>query len=163
MPLSITKDCPIKSNRNTNELKCANCGENHTASYKQCPIYLKVIKSRANKSKFKSNTAYQQNNLSKSVHGIYQRISDSATVNVNTPSRKTFKEVLMNTPRREGKAADTNQSLGSVLAELKKLFGNINIMKIMNIVKNLVSKIKNETDNFTKFTYIAEAIMELFD
>ena len=63
---------------------------------------------------------------------------------------------------REGISAESNQSLGSVFVKLKQIFGNINIKNIMIIIKNLVSKIKNEKDNFTKFTYIVEAIMELF-
>lgn len=162
-----SSECTVKNSNNTNDLVCANCNGHHTASFKECPVYLKVLNNRTEFNNRKNNNKKQ---LRFSTLGM--PVNRQADVN-STPSRKTYKEALSHGVRARNdnhnndignnKYEETNFSFSSVIHELKCLFSNINYNKVMSVLKNIMFKIKKEKDSFSKMFLVVEGIFELFN
>ena len=65
---------------------------------------------------------------------------------------------------QRGPAGDflENWSMSELFAEIKNLFGNIKFQNIKSTFKNLISKLKKETNNFSRLMLVLETFCRLF-
>ena len=143
-----TKDCPIKT-KNENPL-CANCGENHAASSKNCRIYKKVWDSKFNMNKI-TDTTYSDNK---------HRGKTQMTSNQNTGAN-TYASKVIGSKGAMNSNVNINNNNNNLLQDIKELFADTNLMNIMNVIKKTINKLKTANDGMTKIAIIIESVMEI--
>lgn len=155
------ENCTFKNKENNDKIQCANCKQKHTASFKQCPVLLKVQNSREQRPRNINRVIHvdNNNNRQQQLHTTYR----------TNRYMNTYSEVVKQ-GRREGtsinnkiNAEENNVSFGSIFKEIKDLFVNINFNKIISVFKKTMIKIKNNNDNFSKVFCLVEAVIEIFD
>ena len=145
-----TKECSIK-NRTDNPI-CANCGGNHAASSKECSTYKKVWDSKFNTN---SNSAHKI----QKIRNINKPIYDST---VHAQDTTTYAYKLKGPNRSMNFGVNNNNNNANVFNDIKEFFSNINLNRIVGIIKETVLKLKNASDGFSKIAIIAESAMEIF-
>lgn len=150
------QDCPLK-HKPDQLLKCANCGENHSAGSRDCMVYKRILE---NKEKQNSSARPRGTSNSRSLGNIRGRFFSGAN-NTDYNNKATYSQVAGQRPP-ESTTSTSEFSLTDLLAELKSIFGNINILNVLNVLKNLIFNLKRKTDIFSKIITIFEAISSLF-
>lgn len=135
-------------------LKCANCGGDHAASYSECKIFKKVS-TKANTGKFQraprlqtgADTNRGQNFTE--ANNPWVRFNKGRTTNQRTGS----------TSANPNTASQENSSIFDII---KKLFCNMNWTRILNIVKDTALKVNEAPDGLSKSAIIINGIVEIF-
>lgn len=146
-------DCPLKHKPNQ-LLKCANCGENHSAGSRECSVYKRILERND-----QQKTSARANNV-RSAGNNHNRAFDGNNNNSENNNKASYSQAAGQ--RLLESSPQTELSLTDVFAELKNIFGNINFLNIFNVLKNLIYNLKRETDTFGKIMFVIEAITSLF-
>lgn len=148
-----TRDCPTKDKIDIP--KCINCGGAHVASDVNCPVYLSVRDHRVGQQ--------QQRNAR-------QRI-DTLQANLYTTAGETgsYRDKLLNRNHNNNRirtpspvSTNENNNFSDIIADVKEFFKNLNITRIIGVVKNTFIKMKNEADGLTKAAIFIEGVVEIF-
>lgn len=68
-----------------------------------------------------------------------------------------------NNNSQQYKQTEENFSFGSLFSEIKSIFSNLNVQKIVAKVRNMLFRLKECDDAISKITCIVESIFEIFD
>lgn len=147
------KNCPLK-NKPNQLLKCANCGENHSAGSRECRVYKRILE---NKEKQNSSPRTYSVRASRNIQG--REFSDNIN-NYDINSRASYSQAAGQRPLES--PSESHFSISDLLAELKNIFGNVNFFNILSVIKNLINNLKRETDIFGKIMVIIQAITSFF-
>lgn len=152
-------------------IKCANCGEPHSANNKACSVFKKVCEKRA----------VSQSNILHNPPISYTTVPPTFT-NMNYPVLPTNKNNsiqltnhfteqnnnpanFMHTNLNVNNNSDNNS--GNIFIdfakELKNLTSTINLSKLKAILYNTLNKIKSTEDRFTKIAYVFEGVIDYFN
>ena len=157
-----SKDCAIA---NVDQYKCVNCQLNHSSNSKDCPVYSKINNQK--------NNPFQRRRINQNTPGvdgaskIFNDILNNK-INLNSrPGMKTYREAVIQPKVNSASDNDNKQeegfsSLTGILNDLKFLFSNFNVTKIISTFKNTLNKIINCNDNFTRITCLIEGLLEIF-
>lgn len=148
----LTKDCELDKN-NPEVLKCANCEGNHTANYKNCPVYKKKI---ADKS---STNKYNQNSMQSLSQPVINR-GNVSNNKLNLNSNMSYAAVTkLNSSNAEAANIAPNENFNdfqNLMFELKSLNNECNLKEMLNIVKNLKVKLQSCNSTFDKLVILSE-------
>ena len=137
-----TKECP-KDKNNVEVKKCSNCGENHTANYKGCLVYLELKQKLSSRmlGKKEQNKELQFSNP----------IALNKTSNVRS-SNATYSAILTN------KNQDKNQK--KLLKETEE--SSPNVVKMIDSLNNTITKfIQSMETNMTMMLQLMNNLIQL--
>lgn len=150
-----TKTCDIQRSI----IKCANCGGDHKASDIQCESYIRAINRKTRPIVNNNNRSLpsQVNNTrtSTSVSSSYAKIVRNREVDDRLYSS--------NNNNREQQNQEDDVSISSIISELKLLFKNFDFKKMINSIKNIVTRMRSCDDTVSKIACIFEGLCELFE
>lgn len=137
------KNCNLTKTA-TSKAYCHNCGGEHAASFKNCPILLEYLQKRNETALQKQNFIPNQLPASPPIQQRPQTKTEEPTIQHNTPGtsntyKRSYRDVL------ENNFSDTNNSGNDEIGEL---------MELLNIVKNIKSDLKSCKNQFEKMTVI---------
>lgn len=150
---------------------CTNCGGEHPSNHRLCPVYLKQINLKASnprRSRIEANNM-NHNNPSQYQHSAanfpplrhHDRSAESSRDAPAWPSRGDGPSTSSSNTQSNKPVTHDNISIGSVITELKVLFGSFDFPKIKNILYSTVTKLAAAQDNATKVTILFEGLLSL--
>lgn len=171
--LNCAGDHSVKDCANS-EVKCANCNGEHQANFKECEFQKKSLQ-RSNKPT--SSRSQPTPKTSKNPPRPSQAAQPSSSQTVGTSSysgvlnngapnsgvRRTSSNAETETPSQSHRK--TQPPFGndfSCINEIKSLFRELNISKIISAFKTISVKLKSCNDTFEKVTTVLEVIFDLF-
>ncbi|GBN36252.1 hypothetical protein AVEN_233541-1 [Araneus ventricosus] len=142
-----SRDCPNKNKENF-VTKCANCGGNHTASYRGCPRFPKI--------KTKTNLLQPGKSLAHAVTPKQNPIPSNQNIQSRTEPPKTWSSLITGTADSQTPSATPNSSdfsdLMSLIGEIRKIFNGI------KDVKALTAKMQSTENLVDKLMFLSEAL-----
>lgn len=144
------KDCIVED-----VVKCANCGEEHVATTKSCPKYPKVDTEKTKKEERKKppNPPTTPGSNKPDRKGLYsQKVIGESTSRGNQPS----------TSHTHG-ASQSSATIGECLTDMKSLFKEFNIQKIIGALKTIKERINKSSSTLDKIATVLEVLFEFFD
>ena len=75
----------------------------------------------------------------------------------------SYSQVTSQSGARKVNMPKEENSIGSIISDLKELFASINIPKLSYVVRNTLLNVKKCTDGTSKITCLIEGIVEYFD
>ncbi|GBM40285.1 hypothetical protein AVEN_34225-1 [Araneus ventricosus] len=141
------RDCPNKNKENF-VTKCANCGGNHTASYRGCPRFPKI--------KPKTNSIQPGKSFARAVTPKQNPTILSQNTQSITEPPKTWSSLITGNANSQTLAATPNVSdfsdLMSLIGEVRKIFNGI------KDVKALTAKMQSTDNIVDKLMFLSEAL-----
>lgn len=149
--------------------KCSNCNGAHQANFKECVFQKRILESRA---KTSANETSQRTRINRA--GPSQVSQTQTNVQPQHPQARTscsYSSLLRNSSQivEHSMAAPSQTSSQNdpsaeynLFRELKSLFQEVNIAKIISAVKLISFRLKSCNDTFEKVTAALEIIFELF-
>lgn len=153
---------------------CANCGKKHPANSKECEIFLKVSKKinppqpttspRGSNPRGYATSQHTWPQLPKRdappVWPHTQAETNLPSTSQYTPASRSMRPPLSHPPPPP---SQDQGGFGNIIQEIKSLFSDLNIPKLIYGFKTMITKIKNAPDGFTKFTILLDSVCEIFD
>ena len=152
-----TSKCPLK--QNCNEVKCALCGENHTANFKGCTVYKKLraqqlerkndeIAPKATKSNMSTDPAISSIPSNKSSQRDKSNLPNTSGSNINslsyiTPSVSYAQATLCKeSPATNSSANKSEINISRIIMELKGLMQQLmqQVANMLNMFNILITK-----------------------
>ena len=155
--------------KNSNNLKCTNCGEKHRANDQECEYYRRMSKRKNsnNRNQFEGTQRQQMyvNSQSRknSSTNVTQHQEEESSKSRVLKGRNVNNDGFNNTHNNKREGENNEESFSSAWKDIKNIFKGIDFGKIMNIVRSTVHKIKQCNDGMSKFSCLVEGIIEMFD
>lgn len=153
------KDCPFKEQENQ-LLKCANCGEKHSAGSRECKIYKKMLENRNNRGSTLNN---HERAGKKTLYDTHSQ--NSSNNNGNAHNERLYSHVTTGHRQERTQIDEQNtehSSVAGVLADLWDFAKHFNFVNIIDILKKMLLKIRRANDGFGKIMCVIEALTEFF-
>lgn len=152
-----TADC-----KNSENLKCANCGDNHKSNDPECEVYKRATNRKNKNSQTRLQPVYTMEQGVDSRHANSTYRGEMQKYSVAVRGNK-----VNNNKDREARVGDNSENVNkgssvSIWEDIKNIWRDIDLKKIMNIVKKTVVKIKECTDGVSKISCLFEAVIEIF-
>lgn len=135
--------------------KCANCGGDHRANDTAvCTAFIRAANRKSHTNNFANNRFLKRDDnrlYSSGAHSfadaVRQRQTNGKSTNGNNNSQDH----------------NNDFTFASLFKEIKDLFRNFNLQKIISAVKNTTLKIQSCDDPVSKFSCIIEGLVEIFE
>jgi hypothetical protein len=147
----MVKDCV------NDTTKCSNCDKEHSANSKECEFY-KVSAKRREKAPIKKTPSVPPSNKSEPSKRVQNGITFASTV--AGPSSQIVVPPSTLTQTNNPRSSQSEEF--NFIKEIKSLFKDLNMAKIINAVKVISTKLRSCNDTFEKVTTVLEVIFELF-
>ena len=128
--------------------KCGNCGGNHTANYRGCPVYKELLKRLRAKQQLSKGNMVEPTFTYRSNYPVMDHDSGSASKNVSTTlgtssqtSGPVKSGVSYNTLKSGSEKSTTPQSLGGLESLMQAL--TMNITSLNQNMTNFMSSMQN--------------------
>lgn len=132
--------------------KCANCQEDHPASYRQCTVYARQLSLKNQNKQQPAPKTPQPPNIGGSDFPPLPKRSSS-------PQQTTWTRSSAAQPQDQ----EENVSLTQMFSEIKDIFSSINVNNIVKVLKSTVSNVIKAPDSISKVVALVEGFLELFN
>lgn len=171
----VVRECTV------DQMRCANCGEEHMANEKNCADYMKNVEMKK-KSAIPPTRQYRSSQSQRGLAhpsstgkrnnfpSLPQRSGPGDNINRINQWSQLFTQEMMNQPQTSSQqnpasveAQDSNPNGSNFFHEMKDLLKFVNIPKIMLFIKVLSAKLKQTQDTFSKIIIVIESIFQFVD
>lgn len=161
-----TKECPSKNSEIPP--KCSNCRQRHTANYRGCVAHKIAKIQRQIYTKSDKNTETNDQNR----QSQRQPNTTRTTTNTYKHEPRYYPALPPKTPAWGNRQTTTtttnpsttnNQSISSVITEIKDLLQSFNLTKIIQVIRETADKLRQTDNSIDKFAILAEAIDKILN
>lgn len=154
----LTSECKMKNS--DTPPKCTNCKQEHTANYRGCLAYKIAVKERERMAQNKvvqtAHTRRQDN-----PNSLNPKYFPALPPKSNYWTRHSNPAPDTSSPPNTSKHSDMT-SFSDIFKEIKAIFQNFNIKKILDILKSAATKLRSASSPLDKFLILSEIIESFF-
>lgn len=161
-----TADCPFKGQRMENP-KCANCGGAHTASNKECPVYLQLINKRPQKkTRTITRPAFIEENKSFAAamkEHTQEKPEEARQFPLLPKQRRAAKKAAAQVTNAQEEPNNETNDFQNLMDELRELNTHCNLTKMIKAVRTLNQRLRTCKDGFAKLQAFSDCAALLDD
>lgn len=156
--------CPKKTR--DEPAKCVNCGGDHPANFRGCKLLQTSINRRKQNNQQKNNVPVppptsSTSNAASNSNSYAQSTKNASPQEINTKKSQNFSRHPSATS--QDTADNSEQSLGSSIKEVLDFFKGLNILNILNTIKEGLHRFCTAKGKYEKITVCIDILTNLID